>query len=481
MADWNIELALNPGHHEPLFVQLAAALVREIESGRLRPGQRLPGTRTLATRLGVHRNTALAAVRELQSQGWVETRPASGTFVARRIAASKSRQRRPRTERLGFSLPDIAVPPPLPDREPELVDLSSSTPDPRTIPAALLSRAYRRALVQNPSLLDYGDPHGSPRLRRALAQMIADRRGMAIDAEDLLITRGSQMAIWLVARSLVTAGDGVAVESFGYPPAWDALRHVGARLLPIPVDREGLDVDRLRRVVDSHPIKAVYLTPHHQYPTTATLSAQRRLALLELARQHGFAVIEDDYDHEFHYDARPVLPLARLDQHGVVVYVGTFSKVLAPGARVGYLVAPRPLRERMVRIRRCVDHQGDHVLESALGELLEDGEIQRHVRKMRRLYGQRRDAALQLLAELVPSCRPRPAAGGMAFWCDVEGINVESWRRQARRIGLRIRTAQEFAFDRRARNQLRLGFARHDTDELEAALTRLARCGATTS
>src|SRR6185436_19385596 len=231
---------------------------------------------------------------------------------------------------------------------------------------------------------------------------------------DVLVTRGSQMALELIARCLLVPGDVVAVEDPGYRAAWQAFGGHGAQLLP--VDAGGLDVDALDALVRTTRVRAVYTTPHHQYPTTVTLSAGRRLALLELARTRGIAVVEDDYTHEFHYDGRPVLPLASSDPAGSVIYVGTLAKILAPGLRLGYMVAPPDLLARAAAERFSLDIQGDHVLEQAIAELFDDGEVQRHARRARRLYEARRDFMVARLRKRLGSALTvDPPSGGIAL------------------------------------------------------------------
>ena len=206
------------------------------------------------------------------------------------------------------------------------LNLSNGAPDVRLVPARLLGRAYRRALaLRAPELLAYGDAAGHPALRAALASMLSATRGLSARADDVVITRGSQMALTLIARALLRPGDTIAVEQPGYRPAWEAFRAAGATVVPVRVDHDGVDVDAIGRIARATTLRAVYVTPHHQYPTTVTLKAPRRLSLLALARTRRFAIIEDDYDHEFHYDGRPVLPLAiersrrsgRLHRHAV--------------------------------------------------------------------------------------------------------------------------------------------------------------------
>ncbi|MDH5492261.1 MAG: PLP-dependent aminotransferase family protein, partial [Myxococcales bacterium] len=242
MAGWELELELDESASAPLYVRLADALRRDIARGRLEADARLPGARTLAARLGIHRNTVTAAYDELEQQGWLRTEPARARFV---IPVGRQRDLGERG-----SVPRVATyalgdPPPAPRPAPSAeLDLSGGLPDPRLYPALTLGRAYRRGLARS-RWLDYGPPEGNPRLRRALAQMLSATRGLAARAEDVLVTRGSQHALWLVGRALLRPGDHVAVESYGYRPAWQALRAMGATVHPVRVDAEGIDVAQL--------------------------------------------------------------------------------------------------------------------------------------------------------------------------------------------------------------------------------------------
>ena len=243
----------------------------------------------------------------------------------------------------------------------------------------------------------------------------------------------------------------------------------------MPVDSGGLSIDALERAIADHTVRAVYVTPHHQFPTTVTFSAGRRMRLLELARVHRFAIIEDDYDHEFHYDGRPVLPLASADPHGVVVYIGTLSKVLAPALRIGYVVGPTDLIERIAAHRSHIDTQGDSVLEAAIAELLEDGEIQRHIRRVRREYHARRDTLVAALREYlnryVAFAVP---AGGIALWVKAKNnLDVDAWAKAARDRGALIVTGSAYALDGRPRPFVRLGFASLNSEELQEGVRRL--------
>jgi GntR family transcriptional regulator/MocR family aminotransferase len=313
-------------------------------------------------------------------------------------------------------------------------------------------------------------------LRAAVARLVTDARGLAADADAVLIARGSQMALDLVARSLIRAGDVVAVEALGYPNAVNVFRRAGASVVPIPVDQHGLDVDALVALTRRKPVRLVYVTPHHQYPTTVTLPAGRRLALLDLARRERVAVLEDDYDQEFHYDGRPVLPLASNDPTGNVIYVGTLAKILAPGLRLAFVVAPPPLLARMAAERTLIDRQGDAVLECSIAELLEDGDVERHVRRTRRTYRARRDAfCATLQRQLGDVIRFQRPAGGMAIWADVTPeVDVELWQRRSMERGTYFHIGRQFALDGGPVQSVRLGFALVDEKEGATAIRRMA-------
>lgn len=478
MAQWELAFDVDRSHGLSLVQQIARALTAEIERGRLRPGDRLPGSRTLAGMLRVHRQTVVSAIDELVAEGWLVSRRASGIFVA---DLPEQPLKRPAHAARASRFPLSLAPSPLPEL-PRVVPagtilMSGTRPDVRLVPADLIGRAYRRALRRSgPALLSYGEPAGLPRLREGLAAMLSATRGLAVDASSVLVTRGSQMALALAARALVRPGDAIAVEHPGYRPAWEAFRTAGAEIVPVPVDEQGLDLQALQREIARRPIRAVYVTPHHQYPTTVTLTAPRRLALRQLAAQEGFAILEDDYDHEFHYSGRPVLPMASADAAGHVIYVGTLSKVLAPGLRLGFVVAPADLIERLAAYRSVADLQGDPVLECAVAELLEEGLIQRHVRKMRRIYRARLETlAAELRTQLGDFLTFREPSGGTAIWVRTRDARTTTrWAQAAREAGVAFDAGAAFTLNGTAASGARLGFACLNDRELRQAASRLA-------
>ena len=482
---WELPVLLErSGTQRPLFLQIAHSLVDEICRGRLKPGDRLPGTRTLARSLGVNRLTVLTAYDELAAEGWITVRAASGARISDELpppAADNRTTTSPRRTRItqaGYRL----GPAPEVEYSPEMLAdklvFGGSSPDTRLLEVEPLARAYRRVLRQGGGrALAYGDAAGHPRLRAALAAMLASTRGLGCEPAQVFVTRGSQMALTLVARALLSPGDVVAVEGLGYRHAWESFRQAGATLVPIPVDQDGLDVEALHRLAKERPIRGVYVTPHHQFPTTVTLAPHRRLRLIELAGEQGFAVMEDDYDHEFHYDGRPVLPLASLDAAGVVIYIGTLSKVLAPGLRIGYVVGPIDLIHHLAAHREFLDMQGDHAVEAAVADLLEEGEVQRHIRRVRRQYERRRDTLVDLLRTRIGSALTFTIpAGGIALWVGADpSIDVDAWAACALARDVAFQTARSFTFDRTPLPFARLGFASLNEAELRVAVGRLAQ------
>lgn len=468
-SEWN-----ESGESSPAFLRLGRSLVEDIRRGELHPGARLPSSRSLATALGVHRNTVIAAYDELVAQGWIEALHGRGTFVSRdlpqKISATRNQSVEPNF-RMSSRPPLIRNAP-----EPHVLSMAGGLPDTRLVCCTELSRSIRRVLQRGKTLLDYGSPSGAPRLRTAITAMLRENRGMDVNEDSVLITRGSQMGIYLLGQALLQQGDVVAVESTGYRAAFDALRMTGARLAPIGVDEQGMQVDKLEALHARRKLRAVYLTPHHQFPTLVTLSASRRMRLQAFARKHRIAVIEDDYDHEFHYEGRPVLPMASSNSSGNILYVGTLSKVLAPGLRIGYVVAPPAFINTLAAIRSHIDSHGDAIMETAIAEWIEEGELERHARRVRKAYLARRSALVSLLhTHLGDAVRFDIPSGGMALWVrSLQCLDVNEWAARALAAGVRVSPASLYRIDRRNHPYMRVGFAKLNEGELAKAVRILA-------
>ena len=478
LRPWPLIIALDRGGNTPVGQQIVHSLIEEVRRGRLKPGTPLPGSRELAEALGVNRKTVVIAFAELQAQGWLSSETRRGTFVSENLpllepgaAGHSAIPERPafRASRAAAAL--IADLPPR-----DMLAFDDGAPDIRHVPIDILARAYREGLrsTLQRRRLGYGDPRGSRTLRASIAAMLSAERGLAATADNLCLTRGSQMAIFVVAQTLVSAGDTVVVETLTYPPAREAFRRAGAEIASVGVDAEGLIPDDLERVCRRKRVRAVYVTPHHHFPTTVLMTPERRMRLMLLASQFGFAIVEDDYDHDFHFTHQPMLPLAAFDGEGCVIYVGSLSKLLSPSLRMGYVSAPKALADRIAAEIMMVDRQGDPAMEAAIAEFIQAGELHRHTRKMTRLYAERRDRFAEFLGEIFgDDVEVSVPDGGLAFWVRFKGVDMDRLLERAHAKRVHFQSPRPFSTDGVAIDSLRLGFASLDVDELRSATERL--------
>lgn len=427
LRPWQARLWLEDTAGDSLHAKLVNRLIADIRAGRLAPGMSIPGSRALAEQLGINRKTVQQAYEELQAQGWLVSQARRGTFVAnllpeqalspedQHLVGADGETRPPGSLTAGLYREALAGGEKIPGP-------NDGIPDVRLIPYELLARAYRRALIRSVrhQCLGYGDPRGTGELRASIRKMLVMDRFMQVAPEQVCVVRGSQMGIFLASRALDPRRGVVVFEELSYPPALAAFESNGFRVVRCRLDDQGLDTDDLQRILGRYPVAGVFTTPHHQYPTTVCMSMERRLKLLQLSRRHGFAVIEDDYDHEFHYESRPIPPLASLPASENVIHIGSMSKVFAPGLRLGYLVAEERFVERVAQEILLIDRQGNPATELAVSDLMESGEVKRHIRRTRRLYQSRRDFAAREFQRLFGS-RARFAlpAGGMALWVNI--------------------------------------------------------------
>ncbi len=476
-----LQSSLDAAADLPLSLQVARLLVREIRDGRMKPGEAVPGSRVLAEELGVSRHVAMSALRELELEGWVESRPGSGTYVAVRLPADA-----PRHWGNAGAAPALAEAPAF--RLPEsfapgtslalgILDLSEGLPDARLAPKEALARAYQRALRRHgDDLLGKGEPRGNQALRDHLAEHLRAHRGLPAGPEHILVTRGPAMARTLLAASLLPRGGHLAVEDPGQPEAWETFRAVADAVLhPVPVDGDGLDTDALASLARRQKLDAVLVTPRRHLPTTVPLAPERRHHLLALARHHGFAVIEEDPDAELFGSAEPALPLASGDGEGLVVHGGSFAHTLAPGLGLGFLVGPRTLVDRLARARQRLDLQGDRVLEWAVADLIRDGDYARHLARCRQVYAQRLEDCLDALpVDLGPEFATRRPDGGLACWIETPpDLDLEAWALRAREAGLRLRPGARHAFDGRRLPGFVFGHAALEAGEQRRSLRTL--------
>jgi GntR family transcriptional regulator / MocR family aminotransferase len=403
-------IRLDRASGETLHDQLVAQTRRAILARRLPAGARLPATRVLAADLGISRNVIVSAFDELISEGYLEARIGSGTYVARDVpplpgGALAAPAGRPRWLKESPPAPPVGAPP-----APDQIDFRLGQPTIAPLPLSVWRGAWREVIGTLPSAT-YGPVAGDPALRAAIAAYLGRARGIACGPDDVVVTAGAAQALELIARATLAPGDAVGMEEPGYPEARETFLAHGARIVPIPVDDDGLRVDALPTGPDAPLL--VYVTPSHQYPLGARLPVSRRMALLAWAAAHDGLIIEDDYDSEFRFDAPPLPALAGLDDAGNVAYIGTFSKVLTPSLRAGYLVAPLPLRERIAGLTPETARQTPWPVQRALTHFLASGDLERHIRRMRRHYAAQRAALRDALAPVAPLAQLQGLEAGL--------------------------------------------------------------------
>jgi len=463
----------------PLYLQVAESILEAIRGGRIPPGHALPGIRELADRLGVHRNTIHAALRELESQGCITARPRSGYFVEAETDRPAGAPGSALATSPGFDVParlqPISVTPG------PVLDLTVGVADARLAPTEALARAYGRALrLKGPELLGRPDFRGHRRLRTALAGHLAQQRALGVSPDQLMILRGSSMAVSLVAQALIGPRDGhVAVETPGDPMVWETLRQAcGATVHGVPVDDQGLDVEALETLLHTTPLNLLVVSPQCHYPTGVALSEPRRARLLHLAQEYRFAILE--LDGEFDHLPGPGLPprpLASRDTTGQVLYAGSLSRILAPGLRVSFLSAPGSLTERLARARQFLDHQGDMVQEWAISELILDGDLHRQLRRVKKSVLERRAALLDALNHgMADRLQVGAGPGAMGLW--VKGIGkledptrFLTWIRACGMRGLKLRPGSHFELGGQELACTRLGFSGLTPEELQKAVS----------
>lgn len=368
----DVPLRLDGGGSQSARVH--AGLRAAILEGRLAARLRLPSSRALADQLGVRRNAVVVAYELLLSDGLAEARIGDGTYVAAQV---------PRGPAPPDPVPAQSAPA---GRQPFAVGCTNADP----ILLRRLGRALRDRVVRaDPADLGYGDPRGHPALRQAIAEHLAATRGIACDPSRIIVTSGTQQGLRLCAEALLRPGDAVWMEDPGYPTARRTLEALGARLVPVPVDPSGIDVAAGRRAAPG--ARMAYVTPSHQFPTGVTMTMARRLALLDWAQADDAWIMEDDYDSEFRFAGAPLTALAGIDGRGRVIYLGTFSKTLFPGLRIGFVVVPAALMDPVVAARAVSDRFPSPLMGGALAEVMESGDFAAHLRRMRTQYRAARD------------------------------------------------------------------------------------------
>ncbi|WP_214227966.1 PLP-dependent aminotransferase family protein [Pedobacter sp. B4-66] len=453
----------------PVYRQIALSITNAIRNGVLKAGTLLPGSRELAKVLGVHRKTVIAAYEQLNAQDWIVIIPRKHVAVSEHIPLLKphdwSQSDPSASYKNSFDLPFRIV-----ERNEIIKDATSASdiliddgyPDVGLSPIDNLLKTYRSLTSRKHTVKDahVGTAQGTLKLREELVAYLSETRGLNVTPDNLLITHGAQMSIYLSSQLLLDSSTTIVVARPNYPIANRAFEETGTKTIEVNVDDDGIDVDAIEKLCKKQKITAVYVIPHHHYPTTVTLSVEKRMKLLELSNQFSFVIIEDDYDYDYHYSSSPYLPLASARHTGSVIYIGSFSKMLDPAIRIGFMVAPKNFISQCTALRNVIDVGGDGYMQNALAIMIKDGELKRHLKKAKKIYHHRRDFLDALLKErlgkyisyLLPT-------GGMAIWIRLLPQYPISQLKEMPGLKIKRISAEQNAF--------RFGFASMDEKELE--------------
>lgn len=454
---------------KPKYLQLAHLVRHAIQQGQYEPGDALPSVKSMSNDLSINRHTVMKALAELVAEGWIESIQRVGYKVVSHLPIESSVLLAAKDDQLMHAdIPEFTYRfvrqggdlPEYPAAEFEY-NFAGGQPDMSLFPFAEF-KSHMSDTLSRPALnqMGYGEVAGTKDLLQQVGQYL--RKTRAITGRELVITNGSQEAMYIIAQLLLKKGDKVAVENLGYPPAMSAFKSAGANLVGIEQDSQGILPDDLEKKIAQGKIRLIYLTPLHQYPTTVTLSISRRMRIYQLASEHQIPIVEDDYDHEFHYRCQPLAPMASQDPQQLVIYISTLSKIMFPGARIGIMAISPALAKAVESYRLLICHKSNVLMQAAVARWMRDGGFERHLRRISRHYQQRRDHAVDYLAQqgvfefAVPD-------GGMAIWLKLQNTRLGAAElvTNARQHGMFIQHEGEYHLES-SRNQdchIRLGFA----------------------
>ncbi|MBD2019875.1 PLP-dependent aminotransferase family protein [Leptolyngbya sp. FACHB-36] len=488
MASSLTDFAISLDHNTslPLYRQLYEGLRRKILAGKLFPGQRVPSTRTLSHHLGISRNTVAQSYAQLLSEGYFQTIVGSGTFVCQQLpddlsndtASNSTKQPEQQFRSLSTYGSSLAEFNPFTPPEPEaFINFRYGRPALNEFPLAIWRQLLSRYCRSNYDILDYNsDLLGYKPLREAIATHLERSRSVKCHPDQIIIVSGSQQALDLVARLFIDRGDAVAIEDPGYLGARQAFSAQGATLHPVSVDDSGIVVENLSGLANAL-VKLVYVTPSHQFPTGAVLSLSRRLDLLAWAQKSGALIIEDDYDSEYRYGEHPIPALQELDCNNTVLYIGTFSKVLFPALRVGYLVVPADLVQVFCHAKWLIDRQSPLLEQYVLADFITEGHLDRHIRRMRNLYDQRRQILVRSIKQhLHENAVIMGENAGIHIMIQLNtSLSDDAVLHCAAQAGVGLTSASPYYLDNAGQGQFILGYAELNEQQIEEGVYRLAQ------
>lgn len=469
-----LSVNLDDKQEAPLYLQLYQQLKTLILQQQIEAGARMPATRAFAAQLEVARITVLQAYRLLENEGYVESRRGAGTFVTAVLPIAETETPfKPKLSSWGKRMSHLHRRINPSAQRPE-IDFGFGRSFPHIFPYDIWRRLLARYLSTDDVMLSrYGSVAGFYPLRQALANYLAEWRGVRCTPEQIVVVNGAQQALDLLARLFIVEGDEVLVETPGYVDAFDLFRVHNAQLRPLIVDQHGFSI---AQIPTDSKAKFAYVTPSNQFPRGGTMPLQRRLELLQWAQTNQALIIEDDYDGELRYDGRPLSALQGLDETGHVIYLGTFSKVLFPALRLSYVVLPQPLVKPFIQAKQIVDRGAPTLTQAAVSDFITEGYFERHLRHLRQAYGQRRDVlegALQRYLGESVAYVPEPA--GLHIMLDLPAqMNEAQLVQEARKAGVGVYAGQPYHLHTAPNPSILLGFSGVSEDQIEEGVRRLA-------
>ena len=477
----NITRVEKGDHKTAKYLSISQAIRDAIKNGQVKSLEQLPSARQLALELNTNRHTIMAAFNELIAQGWIISKERKGYFVADDLPVNSSKETqkiKDISSTFKWEFTKNVESSPIQSTVKYRYNFSGGTPDISLFPfqefKGYISDAFSRP---NLNELNYGNTAGYSPLIEQVSEYL--RRARSITRREIVITNGSQEALYILSQILLSADSCVATEAMGYEPAWRSFTSAGASIVSIKQDDKGMIPNELENAIKQQikvgsPIKLIYLTPLHQYPTTVTLPVNRRHAIYRIASVYNIAIIEDDYDHEYHYRCQPLAPMASDDPNGLVIYLSTFSKVMFPGARIGFMALDKTLSDAIVNYKTIINHKVNVPMQDAIARWMQAGDFERYLRKTTKIYHQRRDFMVQQLTHYQALGKVKSFTvpdGGMAMWVELNqsakllaeiAVNNDTFIQQE---------AQFFVDKTQSKDRfIRIGFAGMSTSDMEAGL-----------
>jgi GntR family transcriptional regulator/MocR family aminotransferase len=468
---------------QPLYIQVSQQIANVIQRGYITKGTKLPGTRALGHLLKIHRNTAVAIYDELAAQGWIEILPNKGTFVLEpelntakiKAPSQKLNEAYSYANTTGFPFQKSFNLASTAQLTAAKYSINDGKPDLRLHPVHQFTRWYSAAMKRKTLVQKWNRPNESSYslFQTQLCNYLNATRGFHINPKNLLNTRSTEMSLYIVSQLLFKENDLVLVGKLSNYASNMIFQQAGAKIKTIPVDANGLDIDYIRKHFVKRSIRCVYINAHRDYPTVVKLSAERRLALLQLAKEYGFAIIEDDYDYDFQFDGSAMLPMASADLHGVVIYLGKLGQSLFPSFQTGFVVAPENLISEANNYLQLIDKQGDLIQEQMLSELINEGEIYRLKKKNIVVYKERRDCLSALLNVYFSEISQwEIPSGGLAIWLKFKPqISLVKLAEEAEKKDLFL--PKTILYQDKDTCAIRFGFGHLNTAEITTVLKKL--------